>query len=76
MRRPGIEPGSTAWQAAILPLDHRRDLMEDDENKVMLYQTLAQPVTAGKDFGKNGAPGSARDRRLQEGEKLCVIDDT
>ena len=24
MRRPGIEPGSAAWQAAIIPLDQRR----------------------------------------------------
>ena len=24
MRLPGLEPGSTAWKAAILPLDHRR----------------------------------------------------
>uniref|UniRef100_A0A5K3G8C2 Uncharacterized protein n=1 Tax=Mesocestoides corti TaxID=53468 RepID=A0A5K3G8C2_MESCO len=24
MRRPGIEPGPPAWQASILPLNHRR----------------------------------------------------
>ncbi|KRY20066.1 hypothetical protein T12_9200 [Trichinella patagoniensis] len=24
LRRPGIEPGSPAWQASILPLNHRR----------------------------------------------------
>jgi hypothetical protein len=24
MRWPGIEPGATAWQAAILPLNHQR----------------------------------------------------
>ncbi|VDK20921.1 unnamed protein product [Anisakis simplex] len=24
MRRPGIEPGSLAWEASILPLNHRR----------------------------------------------------
>ena len=23
LHRPGIEPGSPAWQASILPLDHR-----------------------------------------------------
>ena len=25
MRLPGIEPGSPAWQAEIIPLDHKRD---------------------------------------------------
>ena len=25
MREPGIEPGPTPWQGAILPLDHSRD---------------------------------------------------
>ncbi len=24
MRRPGIEPGSQAWEARIIPLDHQR----------------------------------------------------
>ena len=24
MRRPGFEPGHTAWKAAVIPLDHRR----------------------------------------------------
>ncbi|KFD67325.1 hypothetical protein M514_20574 [Trichuris suis] len=24
LRRPGIEPGSPAWQASILPLNHQR----------------------------------------------------
>ncbi len=24
MRRPGIEPGSKAWEAFILPLNHQR----------------------------------------------------
>ncbi len=24
VRRPGIEPGPPAWQASILPLNHRR----------------------------------------------------
>ena len=26
MRRPGIEPGSSAWEAEIIPIDHRRKL--------------------------------------------------
>ena len=24
MRRPGIEPGPSAWKAEVIPLDHRR----------------------------------------------------
>ena len=27
LRRPGIEPGPPAWQASILPLNHRRDML-------------------------------------------------
>ena len=30
MHRPGIEPGSPAWQASILPLDHRCERTEGD----------------------------------------------
>ena len=33
MRRPGIEPGSAAWQAAIIPLDQRRC----DKDRIFLF---------------------------------------
>jgi hypothetical protein len=28
MRRPGVEPGQTAWKAVIIPLDHQRIELE------------------------------------------------
>ena len=45
MRSPGIEPGSFAWEAKILPLDHERDFCPyykttatSSKNKVALSQ--------------------------------------
>ena len=38
LHRPGIEPGSPAWQASILPLDHRceRRVNRDWKSKLLL----------------------------------------
>ena len=33
VRRPGIEPGSPAWQADIIPLDQRRRSSCDEKHK-------------------------------------------
>ncbi len=33
MRRPGIEPGSPAWKAEILPLDQRRNIIKKHDLK-------------------------------------------
>ena len=37
LHRPGIEPGSPAWQASILPLDHRCERRGDRDRKSKLF---------------------------------------
>ncbi|KRZ05289.1 Tetratricopeptide repeat protein 37, partial [Trichinella zimbabwensis] len=51
LRRPGIEPGSPAWQASILPLNHRRPrLVENTELcfVVGLFCFLFAEVASGR----------------------------
>ena len=37
LHRPGIEPGSPAWQASILPLDHRCERTGNRDWKSKLF---------------------------------------
>ena len=37
LHRPGIEPGSPAWQASILPLDHRCERRTTGDWKSKLF---------------------------------------
>ena len=37
LHRPGIEPGSPAWQASILPLDHRCERRANRDWKSKLF---------------------------------------
>ena len=47
MRRPGIEPGPPAWQARIVPLNHRRMLLI--EKIVYLFISKIQDIHRGAD---------------------------
>ncbi|OLY83661.1 hypothetical protein AYI68_g2197 [Smittium mucronatum] len=38
MRRPGIEPGSAAWQAAIIPLNHLRMFVDEKYNLLKIIE--------------------------------------
>ena len=39
MREPGIEPGPTPWQGAILPLDHSRLLVVAERVRVAQWKS-------------------------------------
>ena len=43
MREPGIEPGPTPWQGAILPLDHSRFVNKSGGTTTATLQTFKPP---------------------------------
>ena len=51
MHRPGFEPGSTAWKAAILPLDYQCLLYGNDERYIKTV--LVRGVVYVKVFGNS-----------------------
>ena len=44
MRLPGIEPGSPAWQADIMPLDHKRWIGEGCSKKSQSKYEASLPI--------------------------------
>ena len=42
LRRPGIEPGPLAWEASILPLNHRRTIRSLLNKIIMNFNVFKQ----------------------------------
>ena len=45
MRRPGIEPGLLAWEANVLPLDHRRTALTSFTLRALRHSVLQDTGT-------------------------------
>ncbi len=69
LRSPGIEPGRSAWKAEILPLDHKRLIMENTSiNKIKSRQKLKN-IEKKKNKKKRFKPGVGALREIRNFQK-------